>query len=255
MFKVFSFVVIFISSFVFAHPNISQKALDQARQDLAGTTAESKRLQDRSKIFCRGVLENPIGYLSALEDSFKKECEETQEDSLIKIRKKRDTLVQQIKEIQNNSPEYREYQMLLKEYNKLGYDVPYYLTNLGERIHPEIVHTSAKKVFVAVRNWKDSSQFKTYLDMSREALYTTKKLEFRCKGLAKREKVLHKLRNSLGALQIGENDECYKSKDKYLSHLPQVHDARKRFEEMEKLFQEHEEQHEQEERESTSGTR
>ena len=254
MFKVFSFVIIFISSFVFAHPDISKKALNQARQDLARKVSESKRLKDRLNIFCEHFSKEDS---LRLEDSFQEACAKSHIAGIIEIREERDALLQQIDEIQNNSPEYQEFQLFVKEYDKLDYAESYYSVVRDRNLlptkhpHPPIVETNAKKVLEAQNNWENTPQYITMLEKSAKALRKTYELRNKCiygGGKDMKEVIaLNKYR--------GGHEECMEAEGNYSNHLPQVYDARKKFQEMEKLFQEHEQQHKQERRRSTSGGR
>ena len=232
MFKVFSFVIIFISFSVFAHPDISKKRLEEERQNYQGVVAESKRLKDRVNIFCRGYLHDPILYLLTLEENFKKACGESNFDGITEIREKRNDLLQRVQEIQNNSPEYREFYLLFEEYKSLDYDISYFHVlnddwSTKEKA-PKDVYDSAKKVSVARHRWEQSAQFNSWRKLLASATRVTKKMEAQCKEGAKQDKKIWK---SVKVLE-STRSECVTAKDEYLSYLPQVYDARKKFEEM-----------------------
>ena len=256
MFKVFSFVVIFISSFVFAHPIISKKMSDEEREKYREAVAESKRLKDRMNIFCKGEYDDPIGKVLALEKNLKKACEEsTYIDGIPKIREERNTLVQKLQDLQNNSQKYREFHLLSEEYKILEYAVPYHRVLKGEWSEderpPRDAILQAKKIEEAQHRWEKTPEYKTWRRLAQRIFMRTKTLMDLCKGQKGEDKLVQ---SSLEDL-TSASGECVTAKDEYLDHFTQVLSRRKNFTRTSKLFREHKKQHEQERRRSTSGSR
>ena len=253
MSKVFSFIIIFISFSVFAHSNFSQDELIQARGIYARESAESKRLGDRTQLFCSGFGISSISSAAGAQGAFRRACEDSEVDDIVKLRERRESINQQMGNIQDNSSEYQEYLRYHREFDELEYGRNFSqvlsLINKNKGVQlPERVRLSAIQVDEAWRKWIATPQSNTWEELRTERESVHANLEDRCK----QEKNDSKITKALEDIESTQNN-CTEAKENYLSHLPQLYEARRNLNQQEEHFQEHLQQEKGDTRGSTSG--
>ena len=231
MFKIFSFMVIFINFSVFAH--IPKEEINYLKKTVQDLRVETTRIQDRVKFFCEGY-DNQGTYIESpkykWEAKLNEECEQIRIPTLVlvNLRKQRDSLKQEIKELRDNSKEYQNYQMLLSEWEKLGLGKETYkdLNKLGLR---EPVNSSqrllSEQIHEALRNWNNSPANDS-LENKRSALSdTVSNLQEECRKHTNDSKIAEALK-----MIDFHNDSCMQVRDNYANLLSRLRTARDQYE-------------------------
>lgn len=235
MFKIFS-VVVFLSFSVLAH--VSQEEINRLKNAYQELQVEAKRLGDRTKLFCAGPYHDEVDYIEhpkyVWQSKLDEDCKRIRTPKLVELRRQKDSLEKEAEELKNNSKEYKNYQMLVKQWEKLGLEVPLQEVELRMAIMknpfpmPSIDSSHqllAERIYATRIVWIETSDYDSVAQKWTEAKDKARELRNECKKHTDNPKIAK-------ALEMIEfhNDNCTQSKDDYGKILPKLRIARDQYE-------------------------